>query len=189
VNVLLVTPDPNAETVVPALSLLRHTMRSTPRDMSSTMTAVNADVALVDARSQLTSARGVCRRLATATSVPVVAVVNESDLIAINGEWKVDDILIPGAGPAQLEARLRLLVGRTAADAHADPEARLRDLVINEQSFTAHLQGRPLNSPTSHPHRVRLTQVPGAPSRPCFHPPTPTAGSVGIRVLRRQPHR
>ena len=61
-------------------------------------------------------------------------------------QWRVDDILLPHTGPAELDARLRLLVGRRRllADDETRSETRLGDLVINDRTYTAGLHGRPL---------------------------------------------
>ena len=42
----------------------------------------------------------------------MVVVVNEGGLVAVNADWGLDEILLPGTGPAEIDARLRLLVGR-----------------------------------------------------------------------------
>ena len=51
-DLLLLTADPNPEAVLPSLSLLAHTVRTAPTEVSSLMEAGNADVALVDARAE-----------------------------------------------------------------------------------------------------------------------------------------
>ena len=48
--------------------------------------------------------------------MPVIAVLTEGGLIAISGEWAVDDFVLDTAGPAELDARLRLAVERRAAE-------------------------------------------------------------------------
>ena len=35
--------------------------------------------------------------------------LTEGGLVAVSGEWVVDEILLPDAGPAEVDARLRLL--------------------------------------------------------------------------------
>ena len=52
-DLLLLTADPNPESVLPSLSLLAHTVRTAPTEVSSLMEAGNADVALVDARAEV----------------------------------------------------------------------------------------------------------------------------------------
>src|SRR2546429_5403159 len=71
------------------------------------------DVVLVDARAELADARATCRMLrATGLGMPLMAVLAESGLVAVHADWGVDDILLASAGPAEVEARLRLAVGR-----------------------------------------------------------------------------
>jgi DNA-binding response OmpR family regulator len=148
-DVLLLTVDPYPESVLPALSLLGHSVRYAPREMSSLLKADRVDVALVDARTHLVLARGLCRRLPRTTerSVPVVAVLNEGGLVAVTAEWGLDDILLPGTGPAEIDARLRLLVGRRPSLAHQEglDTISLGELVIDEATYTARLRGRPMN--------------------------------------------
>ena len=84
-DLLLLTVDPHPESVLPSLSLLAHNVRTAPTEVSSLLEAGTADVAIVDARTDLAAARGLCRLLGTTgTSVPVVAVVNEGGLVAVN---------------------------------------------------------------------------------------------------------
>ena len=133
---------------MPALSLLPHAVRTAPSEVSSLLEAGSADVAIVDARADLVAARGLCRLLGTTgTSVPVVAVVNEGGLVAINVDWGLDDILLPGTGPAEVDARLRLLVGRRGGAASQENMGKitLGELIIDEGTYTARLRGRPLD--------------------------------------------
>jgi DNA-binding response OmpR family regulator len=112
------------------------------------MEAGNADVAIVDARSDLAAARGLCRLLgSTGSSVPVVAVLTEGGLVAVNSEWGLDDFLLPDTGPAELDARLRLLVVRSrgVTAEEASGKVTLGDLIIDEGTYTARLRGRPLD--------------------------------------------
>ena len=56
-DLLLLTADPNPDSVLPALSLLAHHVRCAPTEVSSLLEAGSADVALVDARTDLAAAR------------------------------------------------------------------------------------------------------------------------------------
>ncbi|CAM2924335.1 response regulator transcription factor [Prescottella defluvii] len=148
-ELLLLTSDQNPETVLPSLALLSHSVRPAPTEVSSLLEAGSADVALVDARTDLAAARGLCRLLgSTGSAVPVVAVLTEGGLVAVNSDWGLDDILLPTTGPAELDARLRLLVGRNGGGV-ASPESAgkitLGELVIDEGTYTARLRGRPLD--------------------------------------------
>jgi len=147
-DLLLLTADPNPDSVLPSLALLAHNVRCAPTEVSSLLEAGSADVALVDARSDLAAARGLCRLLgSTGASVPVVAVVNEGGLVAVNIDWGIDEILLPGTGPAEIDARLRLLVGRRGGLANDESSGKvsLGELVIDEGTYTARLRGRPLD--------------------------------------------
>jgi DNA-binding response OmpR family regulator len=148
VELLLLTSDPNPEAVLPSLALLAHHVRPAPTEVSSLLEAGSADIALVDARTDLAAARGLCRLLgSTGSAIPVVAVLTEGGLVAVNSEWGLDDILLPGTGPAELDARLRLLVGRSGgvASPEASGKITLGELVIDEGTYTARLRGRPLD--------------------------------------------
>lgn len=147
-DLLLLTVDPHPESVLPSLTLLPHTVRTAPTEVSSLLEAGSADVAIVDARTDLAAARGLCRLLGTTgTSVPVVAVINEGGLVAVNHEWGLDEILLPSTGPAEIDARLRLLVGRRVGGASQENAGKitLGELAIDEGTYTARLRGRPLD--------------------------------------------
>lgn len=147
-ELLLLTSDPDPDSVLPSLSLLAHNVRPAPTEVASLLDAGTADIALVDARTDLAAARGLCRLLgSTGSSVPVVAVLTEGGLVAVNADWGLDDILLPGTGPAELDARLRLLVGRTGGAASPENSGKitLGELVIDEGTYTARLRGRPLD--------------------------------------------
>ncbi len=147
-DLLLLTVDPHPESVLPSLSLLAHNVRAAPSEVSSLLEAGTADVAIVDARTDLAAARGLCRLLGTTgTLIPVVAVVNEGGLVAVNLEWGLDEILLPSTGPAEIDARLRLLVGRRGPMANQENAGKitLGELAIDEGTYTARLRGRPLD--------------------------------------------
>jgi DNA-binding response OmpR family regulator len=144
---LLVTAragEPSA--VLPALDLLPHTVRTAPRDVRTLVSGPTPDVVLVDARSELGEARATCRLLhATGLAVPLVAVVTEAGLIAVNADWGIDDVILAGAGPAEIEARLRLAVGRAGSAAPAGGLIRAGELSIDPDTYAAKLKGRPLD--------------------------------------------
>ncbi|WP_342660544.1 hypothetical protein Rruber_00642 [Rhodococcus ruber] len=147
-ELLLLTSDPDPEAVLPSLSLLAHSVRPAPTEVSSLLEAGSADIAVVDARTDLAAARGLCRLLgSTGSAIPVVAVLTEGGLVAVNPEWGLDDILLTTTGPAELDARLRLLVARSGAAAGPENSGKitLGELSIDEGTYTARLRGRPLD--------------------------------------------
>ena len=60
---------------------------------------------------------------------------------------RLDEILLPSTGPAEIDARLRLLVGRRGGMASQESAGKvsLGELVIDEGTYTARLRGRPLD--------------------------------------------
>ena len=143
-ELLLLTADPEPGSVLPALALLPHGVRTAAPEVAALLDAGPHDAVLVDARTDLVAARSLCRLLgSTGTDVPVIAVLTEGGLVAVSGEWVVDEILLPGTGPAEVDARLRLLKSRAGADSGADGGALvLGELVIDEATYAARLRGR-----------------------------------------------
>jgi DNA-binding response OmpR family regulator len=137
---------PSAE-VLPALGLLSHHVRILPAEPSALVDAPPADAVLLDARRDLAAARSLCRVLkATGMSVPLVVVVTEGGLAGLTAEWGVDEVLLDSAGPAEVEARLRLAAGRLAADGEPeDVQITNGDVVIDEATYSARVKGRLLD--------------------------------------------
>ena len=105
-------PRASAE-VLPALGLLLHCVRVLPADASALVEAPPADVVLVDARRDLAHAKSICRLLhTTGIDCPMLTIVTEGGLAAVSAEWNTDDVILDTAGPAEVEARLRLATGR-----------------------------------------------------------------------------
>ncbi|MBO2460263.1 winged helix-turn-helix transcriptional regulator [Actinomadura violacea] len=140
--------EPSDE-ILPALGLLLHSVRVAPAEASALIDAPPADVVLVDARRDLVQAKSLCRLLrTTGLDCPLLGIVTEGGLAALSSEWGLDDMLLQTAGPAEVEARLRLALGRAAAVADADEvpgEIRSGELTIDEATYTARLRGRILD--------------------------------------------
>jgi DNA-binding response OmpR family regulator len=140
--------QPSAE-VLPALGLLLHQVRIVPAEGSALLDAPPVDAVLVDGRRDLPHVRGLCRLIrTTGVDCPVLLVVTEGGLAAVTAEWGVDDVLLDTAGPAEVEARLRLAQGRLAAagaDSDVPEEIRSGDVSIDEATYTARVRGRVLD--------------------------------------------
>jgi DNA-binding response OmpR family regulator len=61
----------------------------------------------------------------------------------VTADWGVDDVILHTAGPGEVDARLRLAIGRMAPAASG--EIRSGDLVIDEVTYSARLRGRALD--------------------------------------------
>jgi DNA-binding response OmpR family regulator len=127
--------------------LLLHTVRVAAPEVPALADAPPVDAILVDARRDLAQARSLCLLLRTASlDAPLLAVVTEGGLAAVTAEWGADDVILHTAGPAEVEARLRLAIGRKASLAPAAPdEIRSGDLAIDEATYTARLRARALD--------------------------------------------
>ena len=139
---------PSAE-VLPALGLLSHHVRILPAEATALIDAPAADAVLVDARRELAMARSLCRVIrTTGLSSPLFAVLTEGGLAGLTPEWGVDDVLLDTAGPAEVEARLRLAIARALeGDGSPDDDVRITAgvLVIDEATYSVRLRGSVLD--------------------------------------------
>jgi DNA-binding response OmpR family regulator len=144
--VLLTTAAQPTTEVLPALGLLSHRVTVSEFDVSPLLTT-KADAVLVDARFNLAGARAFTKVLATADiDLPVVAVLKEGGLVALSADWVVDDLLLDTAGPAEVDARLRLALARRTAGAEGEPGiVKAGELTIEESTYTARLSSSMLD--------------------------------------------
>ena len=137
--------------ILPALGLLSHHISVAPAEPSALIDdgpnpRHRHDVVLVDARTDLVPTKSLCRLLrTTGLSAPLIAVVTEGGLAAVTADWGLDDVLLVSAGPAEIEARLRLAIGRTSGEEPEDPKISLGALSIDEGAYSATLRGRRLD--------------------------------------------
>ncbi|MDT4938229.1 MAG: hypothetical protein QOG80_1900 [Pseudonocardiales bacterium] len=144
--ILLTAASQPTTEVLPALGLLSHRVTVLPLDATMLVDRPLGDIILIDARRDLATVRSFTRVLAAVGSVPVIAVLTEGGLIAMSAEWPIDDIVLDTAGPAELDARLRLAVDRRASRADATPEqVDIGDLTIDETTYSARLSGSSLD--------------------------------------------
>ncbi|WP_127479628.1 response regulator transcription factor [Nocardioides pantholopis] len=136
--------------VLPALGLLGHQVKILPAEGSALLEAPDSDLLLVDGRQDLAHARDLCRLIrTTGTDVPVLLVVTEGGLAVVNQDWGMDDVVLHTCGPAELGARIKLAIGRLAAQREAaDPDAHLirsGEVLVDEATYTAKVGGRALD--------------------------------------------
>ena len=150
-KVLLLTNTHGASAeVLPALGLLQHNVRILPAEASVLVDAPEVDVLLIDARRELPAAKSLTK-LITTTGIgcPIIAITTEGGLSAFNADWGISDVMLDTAGPAEVDARIRIVLGKQAAsDLHNDPhsgEIRSGDVSIDETTYTARLKGEVLD--------------------------------------------
>ena len=148
--ILLLTGSlqPSAE-VLPSLGLLPVNVRVLPAEGTALLEAPPVDAVLVDGRTDLAKARDLGRLIRTlGTTTPTLLVVTEGALPVVAVDWGYDDLLLTTIGPAELDARIRLAIGRLAEGTPDDPDAHLirsGEVTIDEASYTARLGGRALD--------------------------------------------
>ncbi len=131
--------------ILPALGLLSHRVRAIPAEPAALINAPATDLIFVDARQDLASAKSLCKILnTTGINVPLVLVLTEGGLTAVSADWGVDDVVLETAGPAELDARIRLVIGRLAQE-KTGSKIQASGVVIDEASYSAKVHGRPLD--------------------------------------------
>jgi DNA-binding response OmpR family regulator len=141
---LVLTPTPEND-VLPSLALLSHRVRVLPADTSSLLEAAPSDLVLLDARSDLAEAKALCKVLAAAgNAVPVMLVLTEGGLAAVSDDWGMDDVIVDGAGPAEVDARIRLVIEHRS---HNPEQSQIQasGVTIDEASYSAKVHGRALD--------------------------------------------
>ncbi|MCD1285319.1 winged helix-turn-helix domain-containing protein [Brevibacterium sp. GP-SGM9] len=94
------------------------------RDIAHLSTAaaetITADVVIADACLDLSLAPAIAEVLtARNLTVPVIVVLSEGGLATASARWNVSDIVLTSAGPAEVEARLRMARDRGLSPAQA----------------------------------------------------------------------
>jgi DNA-binding response OmpR family regulator len=136
--------------VLPALGLLQHQVKILPAEASVLVDAPEADILLIDARRDLPNVKSFAKLLdSTGVSCPIIAITTEGGLTAFNADWGIDDVILDTAGPAEVDARIRIALGKhaielVALDPHAG-EIRSGEVTIDESTYTARLKGNVLD--------------------------------------------
>ena len=150
-RVLLLTNTLGASAeVLPALGLLQHQVRILPAEASVLVDAPEADVLLIDARRDLPATKSLTKLLnSTGVGCPIIAITTEGGLTAVNADWGIDDVILDTAGPAEVDTRIRIALGKhaielVASNPHAG-EIRSGEVNIDEATYTARLRGEVLD--------------------------------------------
>ena len=131
--------------VLPSLELLSHRVRQIPAEPAQLVNAPSADVIFVDARTDLVGAKSLCKILnTTGLDAPLMLVVTEGGLTAVSTDWGVDDVILVSAGPAEVDARVRLAMGRMTQE-QVSTRIQTSGITIDESSYSAKVHGKPLD--------------------------------------------
>jgi DNA-binding response OmpR family regulator len=144
-TLLLLTASLSASSeVMPALGLLSHSVRVMPPEPTAFIDAPSVDVVMVDGRRDLAGARSLCRLIrTTGITNPLLLITTDGGLIGVAVDWGFDDVILDTAGPAELDARIRLSIARVSTE--DETEIRNGDVVIDENAYSARVRGRSLD--------------------------------------------
>ena len=157
--VLSATPE---QEILPALSLLPHRVRNIPAEPAGIVNAPSADLVLLDARGDLNNMKSLAKILqTTGLSVPLILVITEGGLAAVNEEWGATDIILTNAGPAEIDARIRLALARNKPKSLA-ALVETNGITIDDITYSAKLHGTPMDLTYKEFELLKfLTQHPG----------------------------
>ena len=150
-KILMLTNSTGASAdVLPALGLLQHDVRILPAEASVLIDAPITDCIIIDARRELPNTKAFTKLITTTgVSTPLIIVTTEGGLSAINADWGITDVILDTAGPAEVDARVRIVIGKDAITQLAKnpslKEIRSGEVVIDEDSYTAKIKGRTLD--------------------------------------------
>ncbi|UNX54524.1 response regulator transcription factor [Georgenia sp. TF02-10] len=149
-ELVLLTADPGGTpAVLPALTFLGHHVVVLPLSPAALAEGTDAATVLLDARQDLVAARTLCRMLAGPLAAPpVLLVLADGGFTAVSATWGAADVVLASAGPAEVEARLRMIGERSQAVEEGDTDAEVLeagDVVIDPSAYTARVRGRVLD--------------------------------------------
>jgi DNA-binding response OmpR family regulator len=146
VDVLVLTTATDGRAVLPALDLLPHRVRTTAPSVAAFLAAPTCDVVLVDGRTQPRAAAALAGMVAAAErGVPVLAVLAAETLDEFTGGPAVSQLVLTGAGPAEVDARLRLSLRHRREEAGDDPVVlRVGPFALDSHAYTITIDDAPL---------------------------------------------
>ena len=150
-RLLLLTNSSGASAdVMPSLGLLQHDVKILPIEASVLVEPPTVDCLLIDASRDLPAAKSFTKLItSTGVDVPIMVITTEGGLSAINADWGIDEVILDTAGPAEVDARIRIVIGQSAiAQLASNPssgEIRSGEVIIDESSYTAKIKGRVLD--------------------------------------------
>ena len=133
--------SPARENPLPQLEILGHQVVQIGFDASQLVSAPRHDITLLDCRTDLANAKAMARILLAASwSKPLVLVVTEASLAAVNADWGLTDFIFDSASLGEVDVRIRLAT--TLSQKTIEQAENNSGLSIDETSYTAKISGR-----------------------------------------------
>lgn len=128
---------------LPPLEILGHQVTIIGFDPQDLSDAPRHDLIVLDARQNVLGAKSVVRILSAAQwQKPLLLVVSESVLPAVNRDWGMSEFILDSASLAEVDVRVRLLLDARPV---STPEAIVTGLIIDLDSYSAKIAGRSLD--------------------------------------------
>lgn len=147
-RLLVVTSSRSAPDVLPALELLTHESRVIPPRVSDYLAQPACDAVLVDGRVQpFFACELTAQILATGCAAPVIGVISTAVAGDLSSHCAVVQLVMCDAGPAEVEARLRLAQPSRSSlhdTSGASSILVVGPLVIDTEAYEATVRDRPL---------------------------------------------
>lgn len=146
-DVLVLTSAADPHVVLPGLELLPHSVAACRPSVQDFLAAAPCDAALVDGRTHPAAACELSRQVvATSRGVPVIGVISETVAPHVDEDCAVVQLVLVGAGPAEIDARLRLALHHRGAEPESPVPAVLSvgPFTIDAHQYTVTLDGAPL---------------------------------------------
>jgi DNA-binding response OmpR family regulator len=193
---VVVTSDESGYSVLAALADLHHQVRSVNYEVNALFCGPSFDAVLVDARDRACQSRAYAQSLQLIDlTAPVLAVFTAGGLVTLSRDWAISDLLLDDAGPAEVEARLRVAIQRHRRAGLSGSGQDSPQLVLDESTSTCvvagekidltYVQFRLLSVLASHPDRTfsrdGLRTLVWQHSR---RPPAAQSLSIAVRGLR-----
>lgn len=143
---LLTTAQGASVEVLPALELLPHRVKVAQPSLAALTETLLIDLILFDARTDIGQMRTASQlAFATRPETPSIAVFTEGGLVALSDEWKITDLVLASAGPAEIDARIRRALADSATADETAHQIRAGELTIDEDAYTARIAGTALD--------------------------------------------
>jgi hypothetical protein len=160
VDVLVLTTSREVRTVLPSLDLLPHAASTCRPSVQEFLAAGPCDAVLVDGRTHPYAACELSRLVvATERGIPVIGVIEEMVAPEVPDDCAVVQLVLSRAGPAEIDARLRLAQhrrGRTTAGPAGTSLLAVGPFEVDAGAYTVALGGSHL-SLTHHEFEVLRT--------------------------------
>jgi DNA-binding response OmpR family regulator len=147
VDVLVLTSAADPHVVLPALELLPHAVAACRPSVQDYLAADPCDAVLVDGRTHPNAACELSRQVvATARGIPVIGVISEHVAAHVDEDCAIVQLVLAGAGPAEIDARLRLAQRHRGIEVAAPVPAVLSvgPFTIDAHQYTISVDGTPL---------------------------------------------